>query len=64
MLKYTRCMEGIHRYQGKWQNEGMGMIQTSIEENALQDFIFQVIRAANPSTAKSVSTVLDKFYMH
>mmetsp|Transcript_22855 Transcript_22855/g.40142 ORF Transcript_22855/g.40142 Transcript_22855/m.40142 type:complete len:1311 (-) Transcript_22855:196-4128(-) len=45
-------------------NEGMGTIQTSIEENALQDFMFQVIHAANPSTAKSVRTVLDKFYLH
>ncbi|KAL7538289.1 hypothetical protein ACHAXR_008448 [Thalassiosira sp. AJA248-18] len=43
---------------------GRMMIQTSIEENALQDFMYHVIHAAVPSTAKSVRVVLDKFYIN
>ena len=37
-------------------------MQTSIEENALQDFMHAVIHVANPSTAKSIRAVLDQFY--
>ena len=39
-------------------------IQTSIEENALQDFMYQVIHSAAPSTSKSVRAILDKFYLN
>ena len=39
-------------------------IQTSIEENALQDFMYQVIHSAVPSTSKSVRAILDKFYLN
>ena len=47
------------------EDEGeIGAIQQSIEENALQDFMYQVIHAAVPSTAKSVRVVLDKFYVN
>jgi len=47
------------------EEEGeIGAIQQSIEENALQDFMYQVIHAAIPSTAKSVRVVLDKFYVN
>ena len=41
-----------------------GEIQTSIEENALQDFMYQVIHAAVPATSKSVRVVLDRFYVN
>lgn len=46
------------------ENDGRDTIQISIEENALQDFMYQVIHAAVSSTAKSVRVVLDKFYVN
>ena len=50
-------------YFNSWKGSAENMeICTSIEENALQDFMYQVIHAANPATAKSVRLVLDQFY--
>jgi len=46
------------------EEDRIGAIQQSIEENALQDFMYQVIHAAVPSTVKSVRVVLDKFYVN
>ncbi|KAL9182845.1 hypothetical protein ACHAXT_004124 [Thalassiosira profunda] len=52
-----------HEEDGE-EEEEVNEIRTAIEENALQDLVYQVIHAAVPSTAKSVRTVLDKFYVH
>ena len=39
-------------------------IQTSIEENALQDLMYFQIHAGNPKIVSSIRIVLDKFYLN
>lgn len=46
------------------EEEELGEIQTSIEENALQDMMYYQIHAANPKIASSIRIVLDKFYLN
>ncbi|KAL3807192.1 hypothetical protein ACHAXA_008904 [Cyclostephanos tholiformis] len=42
----------------------MGEIQSSIEENALQDLMYHAMHASSPATAKSARAVLDRFHVN
>lgn len=63
-IYYNAWKQSVDKKNEDEEEEELGEIQTSIEENALQDMMYYQIHAANPKIVSSIRIVLDKFYVN